>query len=142
MNESEQAQEMAEKLQTAITELMKQRSDWSEQMAISCIMQAIKCGDFTRLVHGDKEAYIYLPFQKANELERVVDSQAQKVAELERENLYLKRQADIHNNLMADGAKCILGDKVTIAEQAKEIERLKQRIAGLHAHIDESQAVK
>jgi predicted methyltransferase len=55
----------------------------------------------------------------------LIHSQAQKIVELERENLYLKRQADIHNTLMADGAKFILENKAKIAEQAKQIERLK-----------------
>jgi len=55
----------------------------------------------------------------------LIHSQAQKIVELERENLYLKRQADIHNTLMADGAKFILENKAKIAEHAKEIERLK-----------------
>jgi hypothetical protein len=59
------------------------------------------------------------------DLREIVDSQAQKIVELERENLYLKRQADIHNTLMADGAKFILENKAKIAEHAKEIERLK-----------------
>ena len=73
-NESEQAQAIAEKLQAATTELMKQRSDWSEQMAIDCIMQAIKCGDFTRLLQGDKESYVYVPFQRESELQQKIET--------------------------------------------------------------------
>ena len=71
MSEMEQ-NPIAKKLQSATAELMKQKADLSEQMAIDCIMQAIKCGDFTRLLQGDKESYVYIPFQRERELQQKI----------------------------------------------------------------------
>lgn len=132
MKESEQAQAIAEKLQAATAELMKQKFEWSERMSLDCIVQAIKCGDFTRLVQGDKEAYMYIPYQKASELERIVDSQAQKIAELSA--LFQKAGNGAVDLAMKCAEQAIRLEKVeslyTIArtqveEQAKEIEMLK-----------------
>lgn len=67
-------------------------------------------------------------YPEAIRLLEIVDSQAQKIADLNRVG---------SNTLLA-----LIEAQEKIADQAKEIERLKQRIAELHAHIDEAQAVK
>lgn len=79
--------------------------------------------------------------------------QAQTIAEIKSDAELIKIMLDMSSNIPApdkgeirdfiNGALEIVDHQAQkIAEQAKEIEKLKERIAGLHAHIDEFQAVK
>jgi hypothetical protein len=67
-------------LEPAVAELMKRKVEWSNQMALDCIVQAIRCGDFVRLIQGDKEAVVYLPFERVTRLEQTISEQKETIS--------------------------------------------------------------
>lgn len=71
-----------ELLDEAATALMQSRAEFSESIAREVVLQAIKSGDFVRLIQGDKESAVYLPYQRATQLESEAAMLRQQIADL------------------------------------------------------------
>jgi len=55
-------------LSDAVSAIMKQRANVSDQKALECILSAIECGDFMMHVQGYGEYFSYVPYRRQQEL--------------------------------------------------------------------------